>query len=212
MSDNMFNDYSDHPFLLGQQSPKINAVSEIDSSHQHLHNNCNSSNNHMDVDEQSGVNGVSRLSDMNTPSFQAPRLRRTLTKHVVTRWYRSPEVILTQNYTSAIDVWSVGCIFGELLEMLKDNVPNHKDRKPLFPGGRFGELSSDGPNDQVSTNKRRNSQLNVIFDILGTPSDIELMKISEDSKDLIMDLNRKTRAGFVAHFLALRQKRSTCLP
>ena len=84
--------------------------------------------------------------------------------------------------------------------MLKDNVPNHKDRKPLFPGGRFGELSSDGPNDQVSTNKRRNSQLNVIFDILGTPSDIELMKISEDSKDLIMDLNRKTRAGFVAHF------------
>nr|XP_027201339.1 mitogen-activated protein kinase 4-like [Dermatophagoides pteronyssinus] len=39
-----------------------------------------------------------------------------LTSHVVTRWYRAPELILLQpNYDEKIDVWSIGCIFGELL-------------------------------------------------------------------------------------------------
>ena len=33
------------------------------------------------------------------------------TQHVVTRWYRAPELILLQQYYNAeIDVWSVGCI------------------------------------------------------------------------------------------------------
>ena len=54
------------------------------------------------------------------------RIRR-LTGHVVTRWYRAPELILLQeNYTEKIDVWSVGCIFAELLGMLKANYPNTK--------------------------------------------------------------------------------------
>ena len=36
---------------------------------------------------------------------------RQLTQHVVTRWYRAPELILLQSqYDNAIDVWSVGCI------------------------------------------------------------------------------------------------------
>ena len=36
---------------------------------------------------------------------------RQLTQHVVTRWYRAPELILMQSdYGGAIDVWSVGCI------------------------------------------------------------------------------------------------------
>ncbi len=47
-----------------------------------------------------------------------------LTEYVVTRWYRAPEVILNaSHYTKAIDIWSVGCIFAELL-----------GRSPLFPG------------------------------------------------------------------------------
>ncbi|ETO36926.1 hypothetical protein RFI_00136, partial [Reticulomyxa filosa] len=46
--------------------------------------------------------------------------QREPTKHVVTRWYRAPEVILLQlkqQHLAAIDMWSVGCIFGELLQM-----------------------------------------------------------------------------------------------
>lgn len=47
-----------------------------------------------------------------------------LTEYVVTRWYRAPEIMLAcQEYTKAIDMWSVGCIFAELLA-----------RNPLFPG------------------------------------------------------------------------------
>lgn len=49
------------------------------------------------------------------------------TEYVVTRWYRAPEIILkASEYNKAIDVWSVGCIFAELL-----------GRTPLFPGKVF---------------------------------------------------------------------------
>lgn len=38
------------------------------------------------------------------------------TEYVATRYYRAPEVILSPHmYTKAIDIWSVGCIFGEML-------------------------------------------------------------------------------------------------
>ena len=62
---------------------------------------------------------------------------------VVTLWYRSPELLLkTKEYSCPIDLWSVGCIFGELLTM-----------KPLFQG--TGEID----------------QLNIIFECLGTPNE-----------------------------------------
>ncbi len=41
------------------------------------------------------------------------------TGYVTTRWYRAPEVMLTwQHYTSALDMWSVGCILAEMLNRL----------------------------------------------------------------------------------------------
>ena len=50
-----------------------------------------------------------------------------LTEYVVTRWYRAPEIMLAcQDYTKAIDMWSVGCIFAELLQ-----------RKPYVPGDDY---------------------------------------------------------------------------
>ncbi|KAL1180913.1 hypothetical protein V6Z11_A02G010800, partial [Gossypium hirsutum] len=48
-----------------------------------------------------------------------------MTEYVGTRWHRAPETVAELfNYSAAVDVWSVGCIFMELM-----------DRKPLFPGG-----------------------------------------------------------------------------
>nr|XP_061803478.1 cyclin-dependent kinase 11B-like isoform X7 [Nerophis lumbriciformis] len=62
---------------------------------------------------------------------------------VVTLWYRSPELLLgAKEYSTAVDMWSVGCIFGELLT-----------QKPLFPG------------------KSEIDQINKIFKDLGTPSE-----------------------------------------
>jgi mitogen-activated protein kinase 1/3 len=69
-------------------------------------------------------------------------IKRELTGHVVTRWYRAPEIILLEkDYGPAIDIWSVGCIFAELLGMMKENAPTFMDRQPLFPGKSCFPLS-----------------------------------------------------------------------
>jgi mitogen-activated protein kinase 1/3 len=63
------------------------------------------------------------------------RASQNLTKYVVTRWYRAPEVILSAAYYSySVDIWSVGCIMAELLGMMKSNFANFTERRPLFPG------------------------------------------------------------------------------
>ncbi|GMN31955.1 hypothetical protein TIFTF001_003472 [Ficus carica] len=69
-----------------------------------------------------------------------------MTEYVVTRWYRAPELLLNcSEYTAAIDIWSVGCILGEIMT-----------REPLFPG-----------KDYVH-------QLRLITELLGSPDDASL--------------------------------------
>lgn len=47
-----------------------------------------------------------------------------LTEYVATRWYRAPEILLASHrYTKGVDMWSLGCILGEMLS-----------GKPVFPG------------------------------------------------------------------------------
>ena len=69
-------------------------------------------------------------------------MKRELTGHVVTRWYRAPEIILLEkDYGPGIDIWAVGCIFAELLGMMRENAPTFMDRQPLFPGKSCFPLS-----------------------------------------------------------------------
>ena len=92
----------------------------------------------------------------------------------MTRWYRAPELILLEkDYGSSIDIWAVGCIFAELLSMMQDNYPNINDRKPLFPGGSCFPLSPDNSGAKNTTGMPYavNDQLNVMFDVIGTPSE-----------------------------------------
>jgi serine/threonine protein kinase len=66
--------------------------------------------------------GAVKLADFGLA--RAFQLSGKYTHEVVTLWYRAPELLLgLQQYTSALDIWSVGCIFAELAS-----------RKPLFPG------------------------------------------------------------------------------
>jgi len=59
--------------------------------------------------------GNAKLVKTSGGLIKTTNIKRELTGHVVTRWYRAPELILLEkDYTSAIDVWSVGCIFAEL--------------------------------------------------------------------------------------------------
>lgn len=92
---------------------------------------------------------------------------------MVTRWYRAPEVILLQkDYGTPMDVWACGCIFAELLSMLRKNNTYFWNRVPLFPGESCYPLSPSQMPDKI-TNKfssNREDQLNKIFDVIGSPS------------------------------------------
>jgi len=68
---------------------------------------------------------------------------RSYTHEVVTLWYRAPDVLMgSRKYSTPVDIWSVGCIFAEMV-----------NGRPLFPGNT----------DQ--------DQLIKIFKVLGTPNE-----------------------------------------
>ena len=95
----------------------------------------------------------------------------TLTEYVVTRWYRAPEVILNaSHYTSSLDVWSIGCIFAELL-----------GRAPLFPGDDYLD------------------QIKRTIAALGTPSAEDMDFIANDqAKKYIRKLPNRKRQEWTA--------------
>jgi mitogen-activated protein kinase 1/3 len=121
--------------------------------------------------------GSSRMASM-----PRPQLKRQLTRHVVTRWYRAPELILLQEYTSAVDVWSAGCIFAELLGMQKESVKDYHDRVALFPGKSCYPLSGDLRDHEKSSfegDRESVDQLSVIFDVIGSPIDSDIDQIAD---------------------------------
>ncbi|KAK5069021.1 hypothetical protein LTR16_009748, partial [Cryomyces antarcticus] len=87
--------------------------------------------------------GRIKLADFGLARYIGDPLPPNLTKLVVTLWYRAPELLLgTSTYDSAIDMWSIGCIFGELLT-----------KEPLLQG------------------KNEVDQLSKIFELCGIPTD-----------------------------------------
>ncbi|KAM3859334.1 mitogen-activated protein kinase 7 [Diretmus argenteus] len=75
-----------------------------------------------------------------------------MTEYVATRWYRAPELMLSlHHYSLAIDLWSVGCIFAEML-----------GRRQLFPGKHYVH------------------QLQLILSVLGTPPEGLISAIGAD--------------------------------
>lgn len=78
-----------------------------------------------------------KICDFGLARVQDPQM----TGYVSTRYYRAPEIMLTwQKYDTEVDIWSVGCIFAEMIE-----------GKPLFPG-----------KDHVH-------QFSIITELLGSP-------------------------------------------
>uniref|UniRef100_A0A3B4UN96 mitogen-activated protein kinase n=1 Tax=Seriola dumerili TaxID=41447 RepID=A0A3B4UN96_SERDU len=84
-----------------------------------------------------------------------------MTGYVATRWYRAPEIMLNwMHYNQNVDIWSVGCIMGELLK-----------GKVLFPGSDYID------------------QLKRIMEVVGTPTPDLLKKIcSEHAQKYIQSL------------------------
>ena len=96
-----------------------------------------------------------------------------LTEYVITRWYRAPEVILCPSeYSKAVDIWSIGCIFAELL-----------GRQPLFPGDHYLD------------------QIQKIISVLGTPKNDDLEFITKiEAKDFLMKLVKRTKQTWSSLF------------
>ncbi|KAG8496704.1 hypothetical protein CXB51_007809 [Gossypium anomalum] len=60
--------------------------------------------------------GILKIADFGLANFYGSGKRQPLTSRVVTLWYRPPELLLgSTDYTAAVDLWSVGCVFAELL-------------------------------------------------------------------------------------------------
>uniref|UniRef100_A0A0G4G3V7 Mitogen-activated protein kinase n=1 Tax=Chromera velia CCMP2878 TaxID=1169474 RepID=A0A0G4G3V7_9ALVE len=141
------------------------------------------------------------------PPPPPPKIKRTLTAHVVTRWYRAPELILLEeSYSEAVDLWAVGCVFAELMNMMKTNLPFPEDRTALFPGGSCFPLSPD-KNDYrhgVSSSSSRSKiqdQLSLIFNVIGTPSKEDLQGLQKtDAQSYVKGFGHKQRQDLRAKF------------
>ncbi|KAL8474718.1 hypothetical protein ACS0TY_030519 [Phlomoides rotata] len=105
------------------------------------------------------------------------------TDYVATRWYRAPELCgsFFSKYTPAIDIWSIGCIFAEMLS-----------GKPLFPG------------------KNVVHQLDLMTDLLGTPPPEAIARIrNEKARRYLSSMRKKQPVPLTQKFpdadpLALR--------
>ncbi|RZB76847.1 putative serine/threonine-protein kinase isoform B [Glycine soja] len=88
-------------------------------------------------------NGILKIADFGLANFIDPHHKVPLTSRVVTLWYRPPELLLgASNYGVAVDLWSTGCILGELY-----------CGRPILPG------------------KTEVEQLHRIFKLCGSPSE-----------------------------------------
>ncbi|XP_010457387.1 PREDICTED: probable serine/threonine-protein kinase At1g54610 isoform X2 [Camelina sativa] len=87
--------------------------------------------------------GVLKIADFGLATFFDPAKSVPLTSHVVTLWYRPPELLLgATHYGVGVDLWSTGCILGELYA-----------GRPILPG------------------KTEVEQLHKIFKLCGSPTE-----------------------------------------
>jgi mitogen-activated protein kinase 1/3 len=139
-------------------------------------------------------------------------LKRGLTRHVVTRWYRAPEVILLmqeKDALAAIDVWSIGCILAELFQMVKSVCPETRDRGPLFPGDSCYPLS---PKTRGTHTTSAQDQLRVIFRVIGAPSDEDLAAMDNPAAvDYIRSMRRYPECDWEKRFPTVDEEAIDCL-
>ncbi|VDI44495.1 Hypothetical predicted protein [Mytilus galloprovincialis] len=96
-----------------------------------------------------------------------------MTQYVATRWYRAPEIMLSMvEYSSGVDMWSVGCIFAEML-----------GRKHLFPGKDYIQ------------------QIRYIIGVLGSPSQAVMDLCNSDLiKNFVKQLGKREGIAWTTLF------------
>lgn len=102
-------------------------------------------------------NCLLKICDFGLARVEESNRSRNMTLEVVTQYYRAPELLMgAKHYTSAIDIWSVGCIFAELL-----------GRRILFQA------------------RNPVQQLDLIIDLLGTPNNDDMRHACQGAKQHI---------------------------
>ena len=119
------------------------------------------------------ADGEVKLADFGLArSFADPY--RPMTHQVITRWYRPPELLMgARYYSGAVDVWSVGMVFAELIM-----------RGPFLPG-------------QTDQN-----QLELIVDYIGVPHEDDWPGVGElrDFVDFNKPAGQKDKNAFLSRF------------
>lgn len=130
----------DAPFMPSElKTIMLQITSALEYLHDHwiLHRDLKTSNILMNN------RGEIKLADFGMARFFGDPPPPNLTQLVVTLWYRAPELLLgADKYDETIDIWSLGCVFGELLK-----------KEPLFPG------------------KSELNQITKIFELCGLPTE-----------------------------------------
>ncbi|KAK2165898.1 hypothetical protein LSH36_44g02088 [Paralvinella palmiformis] len=104
-----------------------------------------------------------KICDFGLARIEEPDEQKNLTQEVVTQYYRAPEILMgAKHYGYGIDIWSVGCIFAELLS-----------RRILF--------QAQSPI----------KQLELITDLLGTPSHEDMKSACEPARKHILRKGHK---------------------
>lgn len=119
-------------------------------------------------------NCLLKICDFGLARVEESNISKNMTLEVVTQYYRAPELLMgAKHYTSAIDIWSVGCIFAELL-----------GRRILF--------------------QARNpvQQLDLIIDLLGTPSNDDMRYACQGAKQHIRKSSYKPPALAALYILS----------
>jgi len=99
--------------------------------------------------------------------------RAPMTEYIATRWYRSPECLLTDgHYGAEMDIWGAGCVIFEITALF-----------PLFPGA-----------DEVD-------QINRIHKVIGTPKESVLNKLREKGSSKINYNFHETKGVGLKHFI-----------
>jgi len=103
---------------------------------------------------------------------------RRLSNHIVSRWYRPPEVVLLEKeYDSSVDIWSMGCIASELIACTKEYRKSgvSLESRFLFTGNMCYPLS---PKDEDG--EEEEDQLKIIIQTVGGIKAADLSFITED--------------------------------
>ena len=136
---NLHEDMDERWLLSEAKTLMLQLTSAVEFLHSHwiLHRDIKTSNILMNN------RGQLKLADFGSARYFGDPLPPNLTQLVVTLWYRSPELLLgTTVYDEKVDVWSLGCVFGELIR-----------KQPLMQG------------------KTELDQISKIFELCGLPSD-----------------------------------------